>query len=238
MSCHSVAEVLTLVQTKQIRINIHKRNSTKNTVNTSTHISKTPKHCKTPTYTNSNIAKQVKTTTVQRTPKWNSHNTIKYPQCKVTLMYMTILSPRTSPYLTSLHFISHKSTQFTPHHYTAHHFAYFTLLHLLHITSLTSHYFNYCASLRLLHITSVTAHHFAYFTLLQLLHITALTSITGHHFAYFTLLHLLHITSLTSHYFTNCTSLHLLHINSFTARHLITSHYFTLSADFRERPQC
>jgi len=38
-----VAEVLTLVQTKQIRINIHKRNNTKtvqtvqNTVNTSTH---------------------------------------------------------------------------------------------------------------------------------------------------------------------------------------------------------
>jgi len=41
--------VLTLVQTKQIRINIHKRNNSKtqyktiqNTVNTSTHITKTP----------------------------------------------------------------------------------------------------------------------------------------------------------------------------------------------------
>jgi len=32
LSCHSVAVVLTLVQTKQIRINIHKRNNTKNTV--------------------------------------------------------------------------------------------------------------------------------------------------------------------------------------------------------------
>ena len=28
-SCHSVAVVLTLVQTKQIRINVHKRNNTK-----------------------------------------------------------------------------------------------------------------------------------------------------------------------------------------------------------------
>ena len=38
LSCHSVAVVLTVVQTKQIRINIHKRNNTKtqykqNTVN-------------------------------------------------------------------------------------------------------------------------------------------------------------------------------------------------------------
>jgi hypothetical protein len=32
LSCHSVAVVLTLVQTKQMRINIHKRNNTKNTV--------------------------------------------------------------------------------------------------------------------------------------------------------------------------------------------------------------
>ena len=29
LSCHSVAVVITLVQTKQIRINIHKRNNTK-----------------------------------------------------------------------------------------------------------------------------------------------------------------------------------------------------------------
>jgi hypothetical protein len=43
--CHSVAVVVTLVQTKQVRINIHKRNNT-NTVNTSTHI-KTPTHYKT-----------------------------------------------------------------------------------------------------------------------------------------------------------------------------------------------
>ena len=51
LSCHSVAVVLTLVQTKQTRINIHKRNNTKNTVqtiqntvNTSTHITKTLTH--------------------------------------------------------------------------------------------------------------------------------------------------------------------------------------------------
>ena len=49
LSFHSVAVVLTLVQTKQKIINIHKRNNTKtqykqykNTVYTSTHITKTP----------------------------------------------------------------------------------------------------------------------------------------------------------------------------------------------------
>jgi hypothetical protein len=47
LGCHSVAVVLTPVQTKQIRINIHKRNNTNtvhtlyNTVNTSTHFTKT-----------------------------------------------------------------------------------------------------------------------------------------------------------------------------------------------------
>jgi len=53
MCCHSVAVILTLVQTKQTRINIYKRNNTKNTVktitktlNTSTHITKTPTHYK------------------------------------------------------------------------------------------------------------------------------------------------------------------------------------------------
>ena len=72
--CHSVAVVLTLVQTKQIRKNIHKRNNTKiqykqykNTINTSTHITETPTHYKTHTYTHPHITKQVKTTTVQDT---------------------------------------------------------------------------------------------------------------------------------------------------------------------------
>jgi len=39
--------VLTLIKTKQIRINIHKRN----TVNTSTHVTKHPHIAKPPTYT-------------------------------------------------------------------------------------------------------------------------------------------------------------------------------------------
>ena len=79
-----MAVVLTPVQTKQIRINIHKRNYTKNTVqtiqntvNTSTHITKTtiqlskylhihtPTHYKPPTHTH--VTKPVKTTTVQDT---------------------------------------------------------------------------------------------------------------------------------------------------------------------------
>jgi hypothetical protein len=49
LSFHSVAVVLTLVQTKQVRITIHKLNTTnnsvqiiQNTVNTSTHVNKTP----------------------------------------------------------------------------------------------------------------------------------------------------------------------------------------------------
>ena len=53
-----MAIVLTLVQAKQIRINVHKRNNTKNTVqiiqntvNTSTHVTKTPRHYKTNIYT-------------------------------------------------------------------------------------------------------------------------------------------------------------------------------------------
>ena len=66
-----MAVVLTLVQTKQIRINVHKRNNKKNTetiqntVNASTHVTKTPKHYKTHTYTHSHITKQVTITTIQ-----------------------------------------------------------------------------------------------------------------------------------------------------------------------------
>ena len=59
LSCHSVAVVLTPVQTKQIRLNVYKRNDTKNTVqttrktvNTSTHITKTPTHYKSHTLQN------------------------------------------------------------------------------------------------------------------------------------------------------------------------------------------
>ena len=61
MSCHSVAVVLILVQIKQIRINIYKRDNTRNTVqtvqntvNTSTHITETPTH----TYTHMHTSTQ------------------------------------------------------------------------------------------------------------------------------------------------------------------------------------
>ena len=72
-----MAVVLTLAQTKQIRINIHKWNNTKNrvqtlqnTVNTNIHITKTPTHYNPPsththTHTHTHITKQVKTTTIQ-----------------------------------------------------------------------------------------------------------------------------------------------------------------------------
>ena len=56
------------------RINIHKQNNTKNTlqtiqntVNTSTHITKIPPQYKTHTYTQPHITKQVKTTTLHDT---------------------------------------------------------------------------------------------------------------------------------------------------------------------------
>jgi len=56
-------------------------------------------HTHTHTHTHTYITKQYKTTTVQiktntvqDIPKWNSHNTIKYPQYKVTLMYIPPLS--------------------------------------------------------------------------------------------------------------------------------------------------
>jgi hypothetical protein len=76
LSCHSVAIVLTLVQTRQIRINIHKRKHNKNTVQTiqntvitSKHITKTPtQFSKTPpSHTHAHITKQMKTPTVQDT---------------------------------------------------------------------------------------------------------------------------------------------------------------------------
>jgi len=105
-----VAVVLTLVQTKQIRINIQKRNSTKTqykqykTVNTSIHLNP-------PTHTHTHVTKQVntstiqvKTNTVQDKPKLSSHNTIKYPQYKVTLMYMAFYPQEL--HRNSLHFTS------------------------------------------------------------------------------------------------------------------------------------
>jgi hypothetical protein len=63
LSCHSVAVVLTLVQTKQLRINIHKRNNTKSTGQTiqtqSIQVHILPKHPHiTHTYTLQNKLKQ------------------------------------------------------------------------------------------------------------------------------------------------------------------------------------
>ena len=67
-----MAVVPTLVQTKQIRINIHKRNNTKNTVQTiqntviQVHILPKHPHITKPTHTHTHtITKQVKTTKVQ-----------------------------------------------------------------------------------------------------------------------------------------------------------------------------
>jgi len=98
LSCHSVAIVLKLVLTKQVRINIYKANDTKNTVqiiqntvNTSIHITKTLTHHKIQSHTN--ITKQVKTNTVQ--VKQSQYNQV--PQYKFTPMYMALLPPRTSP---------------------------------------------------------------------------------------------------------------------------------------------
>jgi hypothetical protein len=93
LSCHSAA-----VQTKQVRKHIHKRNNTRNIIHTSTHINKTNTHYNPPhTHTHKHITKQVTTTTVQGTPKWNSHSIIRYPHYKFTPLYMALLSPRTSP---------------------------------------------------------------------------------------------------------------------------------------------
>ena len=85
-----MAAVLTPVQTKQIRINTHKRNTTKtqykqykNTVNTSTHITKTPTKLKTKLNSvalvrDPHITKPVQTTTVQDTHqmKWSQYNQV------------------------------------------------------------------------------------------------------------------------------------------------------------------
>ena len=78
-----MAVVLTLVQTKQIRINIYKRNNTKNTVptiqntvNTSTRITKTSTHYKTHTYTNPLITKQ------DKQPQYKLKHNTRYSQMR------------------------------------------------------------------------------------------------------------------------------------------------------------
>ena len=78
--------------TNETRINIHKRNNTQdtlqtiqNSVNTNTHITKTPTHTHVNTLQNRLKQSQHKIHT-----KWNSLCTIKYPYYKVTLMCIVI----------------------------------------------------------------------------------------------------------------------------------------------------
>jgi len=90
LSCHSVAVVLTLVQTKQIRINILKRNNTKTqykqhkTQWIQVHIlPKHPQNCQyTPTYAHPHILQnKLKQPQYQIHTKWNSrikYNKIQY----------------------------------------------------------------------------------------------------------------------------------------------------------------
>jgi hypothetical protein len=88
LSFHSVAIVLTLVQAKQIRINIHKRsNSVKTiqkTVNTSTHITKTPtqlskqSHITKPIHSHTHtLENKWKQPQHKIHTKWNSNNTVQ-----------------------------------------------------------------------------------------------------------------------------------------------------------------
>jgi capsular polysaccharide biosynthesis protein len=88
LNFHSVTAVLTPVQTKQTRINIHKRNNKKtvqtiqNTVNTSTRITKTPTqlsehpHITNPAHTHPHITKPTHTHTLQnqfKQPQYKTH---------------------------------------------------------------------------------------------------------------------------------------------------------------------
>jgi len=65
-----VAVVLTLVQTKQIRIYVHKRNNKKHSINKTKHTKykyayyQTPTHYKTHTYKHPHIREEANTTTV------------------------------------------------------------------------------------------------------------------------------------------------------------------------------
>ena len=138
-----MAVVLTIVQTKQIRINIHKRNKYKK------HSTNNKKHSEykyiyyqnTHTLQNPHITQQVKTTAVHDIPKWICHNIIKYPQYKVTLMYVhgTFIPKNfTATQIPSLKtkITSHKSRQFTSHHFNYLH-SIPTWIPLLVITFLT-----------------------------------------------------------------------------------------------------
>ena len=89
LTCHSVAVVLTLVQPKQIRINVHKRNNTQIQYKQANSKYKYTYYQNTHTLQNK-LEHSISSNTVQGTPNRNSPNTIKYPQYKFTLMCMVL----------------------------------------------------------------------------------------------------------------------------------------------------
>jgi hypothetical protein len=129
LSCHSVAVVLTLVQTEQIRLNIHENNKKHSTNNTkhstykytyyhNTHTLQNP-HIHTPTHYKSSQNKHS-----TRSSTSNSHNTIKYPQYKFTLLYVHgTFIPKIHRTSTSLHFKmkSLRKNHVNSLHITSHH---------------------------------------------------------------------------------------------------------------------
>jgi hypothetical protein len=97
-SSHSVAVVLTPVQTKELRINIPKWNNTKTQYKNTKHSKYKDTHYQNTPHTLTHILQnKLKQPKYKIHTKWNSHNTIKYLQYKVTLLYMVLLSPRPSP---------------------------------------------------------------------------------------------------------------------------------------------
>ena len=75
--------------------NPHTHNHTFQNTHTQNHTLQNP-HIHTPThYKTHTLQNKLKQPQYKRRTKWNSHNTIKYPQYKVTIMYMVLLSPRT-----------------------------------------------------------------------------------------------------------------------------------------------
>jgi hypothetical protein len=84
-----MAVVLTPVQTKQIRINAHKGNNTKNTVNTSTHITKTLTHYKIHTYIYPHITKSTHTYTHITKSTHTYTHTLQNPHIHTPTQYKT-----------------------------------------------------------------------------------------------------------------------------------------------------
>jgi len=115
LSCHSVAVVLTLVQSKQIGINIHKRNNKKHSTNNTkhskyrSHITKTPTHYKTHTYTHPHITKPTLTHT----------HTLQNPHLHTPTHYKT--HTYTHLHITKLTHYQNTHTLQNPHKHTRTH---------------------------------------------------------------------------------------------------------------------